>query len=259
LLGLVGLLWFLFCTATARLVYFNPDQFRAFAAKEGATWTDREILIGVACYFTVGLAGLVLVITRLIGPLFYRRVRIDYAQASPLMVFEVVPRYEDFLTLSQATIAKRTWTRLGITLLAGVIIFVMLEHPSMRHEGVSFGIALSIFGGIVLAEILMMLVKSYWSRSTFWLTARWKVNGRLREPRRYHLFEDGVIVQGLTFYRTVPWYEVQHAHLTGNTIGFIGRGELMVIPGEALVSQSSADQLMDLLLRKKLLEQRKLI
>jgi hypothetical protein len=249
-IGLVGLGWFIFCTATAVFIPLFAADFRAWSH---FTWTDREIYIGAACYFVVGLAGLLLAVTRLLLPMFGRSARIGYDVARPLMMIDVPrPRFEDFHALGAATAARAAWSRAFVTLFFGAIIFIIWTHPMTRHEGVPFKAALTTFAVAVAAKTVFPLVRTRLLTTRWGARLRWELFGRHGEPRRYHVFEDGILIQRLSGgQRRVPWYDARHACLIGNTIGMLGRGELIVIPGDAMPTQAMADTLMDVMARNR--------
>jgi len=68
-IGIIGLLWFLFFAGTGTFCLVRPDELRNYSSSK-YTWTDREIRIGAACNVVVGSAGLQLVFSRLLLPLF---------------------------------------------------------------------------------------------------------------------------------------------------------------------------------------------
>jgi hypothetical protein len=246
-IGRAGLIWFLFCTATAACVWFDKEGFRNWSH---FTWTDRELAIGAACYFTAGLGGAVLAVTRLFLPPFARRPMIGYDRAAPLLAVDVRPSFEDFHALHARASVRAARTAILVTLLCGIALFVLLEHPTLRHEGVPLRVGLTAFALIIAAKVLLPLISSAVSRSKWWSILCWYLFGRHREPRRYHVFEDGILVQGVTFERVVPWYDVRYVHFFGDTIGLVGRGELMTIPTAALPSHDALAQLIHLLDRK---------
>src|SRR5439155_21840133 len=139
------------------------------------TWTDREIAIGAACYFIAGLGGAVLAITRLFLPLFARRPRIGYGLATPVLAVDVRPRFEDFHALHARATVRAAKTATVITLLFGVTIFILLEHPTLRHEGIPLRVGLMGFGVVLLAKALIPLLRSGVSRSKWWSIIRWKL------------------------------------------------------------------------------------
>jgi hypothetical protein len=249
-IGKVGLAWFLFCTGASVSVLLDPDGFRRIS--KYYTWTDREILIGAVCYFVAGLGGLVLVVTRLILPFFARRPRIGYGAATPVLAVDVLPRFEDFHALHALASARAARTATLFTLAAGLVIFLLVEQPTWRNEGVPLRVGLTIFGAALVIKALFPLVRSAFSRSRWCCRLRWSLFGRHREPRRYHVFEDGILVQGRSFQRIVPWYDVRHVHFIGDTIGLVGRGELITIPTTAMPSPDAAAQFIQLLDRKAL-------
>jgi hypothetical protein len=246
-IGIVGLVWFLWCASSAAFCVLDMQDFRDWSH---FSWTDREIYIGAACYMTCGLAGLLLAFTRLILPAFARRPQIGYGVAAPLLAVYVQPRFDDFHTLNAMATTRTAITKTIITLLGGVVIFVLLEHPNLRHEGIPLRVGMITCGTILLAKAIVPILRALFSRSRLWSKLRWSLYGRHREPRRYHVFEDGILVQGVTYHRAIPWYEVRYVHFFGNTIGLVGRGELITIPGEAIPSQDDANALIQLLDRK---------
>src|SRR5690349_12262189 len=120
MIGLAGLLWFLYCTAVTILILSDPQSFRDWSH---FTWTDREIQIGAWCYFVCGLAGLILAITRLLLPRFARRPRIGEPGDMPLFVFDVIPRYEDFRSLQSAATIRAANLNAVLWIAGGVIVF----------------------------------------------------------------------------------------------------------------------------------------
>jgi hypothetical protein len=247
-IGVVGLLWFGFCTSVAVLVPLFRDDFRAWSH---FTWTDREIFIGAACYYVCGLAGLVLVITRLIVPLFARSPAIGYDVAPPVMLIDVPrPRFEDFYALGAATTSRAAWGRAGVTLFFGGVIWVIWTHPLTRHDGVPLQTAATLFAVGLAYRTLHPLVRTRLLLTRWGARLRWELFSRHRQPRRYHVFAEGLLVEtpgGKR--RTIPWYDMRHAYLLGNTIGMLGRGELIVVPGDALPTQAAANLFMDVMER----------
>jgi len=71
-IGIIGLLWFVFFAGTGIYCLLDPVALREYSAPQ-YKWTDREILIGAACYIVVGLAGLVVAFSRLFMPLLGRK------------------------------------------------------------------------------------------------------------------------------------------------------------------------------------------
>jgi hypothetical protein len=247
-IGLIGLVWFIYCTVSAAGVVLDPEGFRSWSH---FTWTDRELLIGAGCYFTAGLAGLVLAVTRLLLPLFARTPMIGYDVAAPLMAVDVEPRFEDFHVLSKAMAARGAKKKILFTMLFGVVFFIMLEHPLLRRRGIPFHVAAYGVGCLLIVRALFVLVRSLFARTRWWSTVRWMRSQRCHSPRRYHVFDDGILVQGMDYHKVVPWYDVRQAHLFGNTLGMVGRNEMILIPGAALPSEAHVDLLMQLLERKR--------
>ena len=251
-IGLVGLVWFLFCTATAIVVPMDPDGFREWSRQ---SWTDQEIRIGAACYFVAGLGGLVLVVTRLVLPrLLARRPRIGDGLAPPLMSIPVVPDFKSFYAVRSRASARAADAAALSAVLAGAVIFILLIHPDWRRNGMTFKASVIAFSGTLVGLVGHKYLIGRTAASIkplFWL--RWKLRARNHEPRQCDLYEDGIHVRGRSFQFRLPWYDAKHATCLDDGIGFVGRGETVVIPARSLPSPEAFDQLMRLLERKGVL------
>ena len=248
-IGIWGLIWFLFCAGSAAAVYFDPEGFRGWSK---FTWTDRELMIGAACYFVAGCGGLVLAVTRLFLPMLAKPSLIGYDVAAPLMAIDVEPKFEDFHKLASAVTVRRAKMKILRTVLFGVVFFIMLEHPLLRRQGVPFIRAAYGLCSVLALRAIVLFVRSLVARTRWASTLRWMKSQRYHTPKRYHVFEDGLLVQGMDYHKVIPWHDMRQAHLFGNTLGLFGRDEMILIPGEALPSEGHVDALMQLLQRNKL-------
>ena len=250
-IGLIGLVWFLFCTATAIVVPMDPNWLRDWSRQ---SWTDQEIRIGAACYFVAGLGGLVLVITRLVLPRFARRPRIADGLTPPLMSIPVVPDFKSFYAVRSRASARATDAAALFAVFAGAVIFILLIHPEWRRDGMTFKASVIAFSGTLAGLVGHKYLIGRATASMKPLTwVRWKTLARNHEPRCCDLYEDGIHVRGRTFQFRLPWYDAKHATCLDDAVGFVGRGETIVIPARSLPSPEAFDQLIRLLERKGVL------
>jgi hypothetical protein len=243
IIGILGLLWFAAWVSCAIYCLRHPEAVRNFA---NHPWSDREILIGAACYSVIGLAGLVPAFTRLVLPLFGRSPRIGRNAAPCLASIGVSLTFAEF----EAAYRVRARRELRASILGwifamtGVLVFAALGPW--------------LFGGAPRPPLLLHF--------TFYLTAvmigiafrlarqtsaaaAWEDFPYLRESCRYDFFEDGFHVYGYSYSWGVPWAHIRRAERIGDAIMLKVRRQLLVLPLFALAQPGGAIAV-DLLRRK---------
>jgi hypothetical protein len=242
--GVFGLLWFLFFVVSAAWGLLRPDELRSYSSY---SWTDREIRICAICYLMVGSAGGIVAFRRLIMPLFARRPLIGRNAAPCLASVGVTPSYPDFEAVHMLSVKRRlAWSIASWVFAMTVVYGIFALLPFLRGN-----LSPSLLG---LHTVLFLTACAIGIAFRFVRSPRaeivWAESPHLRESCRLDFFDDGIHVYGWNFGIGVPWDQVRRAERVGHALALHIPRSYLIIPATAVPEAGGAD-LLDLLRRKR--------
>lgn len=240
LLGIIGLLWFVYFAGSAIYCLIVPDTLR----KSDPPWTDREIKIGALCYIAVGFAGGIFAFRRLVLPLFRKNPPFTTDDATLGDSVHVVPALQDCIAFY-----RQHWWRANVRarIIAAILVLVVSIPSVALRAGAARGIALLTTAGLLLFVVFVPL--RWKEKSERYACESWERSPRLREPRTYQFFDSGFTVTGETLSASVPWESVKRAESIDHVIALSASNGLFIIPNSALTPD--ARQRLIALMREK--------